>query len=125
MKKTILPILLATAWIGLSEFVRNELLFKSYWTDHYQDLGITFPSQMINNAMWGVWSLLFAILIFYIAKRYTLLQTIALSWGAGFVMMWIAVGNLGVLPFGLLPIAVPLSLLEAGIAALIVKSYAA
>ena len=34
MKKTVVPILLATIWIGLSEFLRNQLLFKSYWTEH-------------------------------------------------------------------------------------------
>lgn len=123
MKKTVLPVLLAAAWIGLSEFFRNELLFKSYWTDHYAKLGLVFPSATVNSMMWGVWSLLLAIVIFILAKKYTLLQTVALSWGAGFVMMWTAVGNLGVLPFGLLPIAIPLSLLETGIAALIVKQF--
>jgi len=27
---TVLPILVATIWISLSEFIRNEFLFKSY-----------------------------------------------------------------------------------------------
>jgi hypothetical protein len=39
---------------------------------------------------------------------------------AGFVMMWLVIGNLGVLPYGLLFIAVPLSLLEAFLAAFII-----
>ena len=39
----------------------------------------------------------------------------------GFVLMWVVTGNLGVLPFGLLILGVPLSLLESFIAALIVK----
>ena len=38
--------------------------------------------------------------------------------------MWIVIGNLGVLPYGLLAFAVPLSLLEAFVAALIVKKLA-
>jgi hypothetical protein len=33
--------------------------------------------------------------------------------------MWLVCGNLGVLPFGILPHAVPLSLLEAFLAAII------
>ncbi len=120
LKNTVLPVFLATVWISLSEFVRNEFLFKSYWVEHYRELGIFFPSDPVNGAIWGLWSLLFAVAIFIIAKRFTLMETTLLSWFVGFVLMWIVVGNLGVLPFGLLLFAVPLSLLEAFIAALIV-----
>ncbi|MEI8006163.1 MAG: hypothetical protein WCI48_08145 [Bacteroidota bacterium] len=121
--KPVLAILLATLWISISEFVRNQLLFKSYWTLHYQGLGITFPSAPVNGAMWGVWSLLFAIAIYFIAKKFSLLQTTMLSWFMAFVMMWVAIGNLGVLPYGLLLFAVPLSLLEAFIAASIIRYF--
>jgi hypothetical protein len=55
-RKTILPILIATIWISISEFVRNEILVKSYWTSHYESLGMTFPSDPINGAIWGLWS---------------------------------------------------------------------
>ena len=75
MKKTILPILLATIWISLSEFVRNTFLVHSSWVEHYQSLGLTFPEQSINGAVWGVWSLCFAVIIFIIAKKFSLLQT--------------------------------------------------
>lgn len=124
IQKQVLSIILAAVWISLSEFVRNELLFKSYWTAHYQSLGLVFPSEPINGAMWGVWSLLFAIAIFVIAKKFTLTQTTLLSWFVAFVLMWVAVGNLGVLPYSLLYYAVPLSLLEAFVAALIIKKLA-
>jgi len=120
VKTAIIPVLLATLWISLSEFVRNELLFKSYWIKHYQSLGLVFPSDPINGAIWGLWSLLFAIFIFNLSKKFTLTQTSILSWFAGFVLMWVVIGNLGVLPYGLLLIAVPLSLLEAFIASLII-----
>jgi len=120
-KKTILPVLAATTWISVSEFARNEFLLKSYWTNHYEKLGLIFPSDPINGAMWGVWSLCFAIAIFIIAKKFSLLQTTLLSWFVGFVLMWISSGNMGVLPFGLLVYAVPLSLLEAFLASFIVK----
>jgi hypothetical protein len=121
LKKTVLPIVLATIWISLSEFIRNELLFKSYWTDHYQSLGLVFPSEPVNGALWGVWSLLFAIAIYSISKKFSLFKTTLLSWFVAFVLMWVVVGNLGVLPFSLLTFAVPLSLLETFIAALILK----
>ena len=29
-------VLFAGIWINTSEFVRNELLLKSYWVEHYQ-----------------------------------------------------------------------------------------
>ena len=121
LKKTILPVLLATIWISVSEFLRNELLFKYYWVEHYEKLGLVFPSETINGITWGVWSLLFAVAIYIISKKFTLIQTTLISWLMGFVLMWVVVGNLGVLPYGLLYMAVPLSLLEAFVAAFIVK----
>lgn len=38
MKKNLLAVLPATIWIGISEFVRNEFLLKSYWTNHYESM---------------------------------------------------------------------------------------
>jgi hypothetical protein len=122
-KKIILPTFLAALWISISEFVRNEFLLKSYWTEHFQKLGLVFPSEPINGAVWGIWSLLFAIAIFIISKKFSLIQTALLSWFVGFVFMWVVIGNLGVLPNGLLFIAVPLSLLEAFLAAFIIKIF--
>ncbi|MBN2357216.1 hypothetical protein JXO59_13960 [candidate division KSB1 bacterium] len=124
LRNTILPVFLATIWISLSEFVRNEFLLKSYWIDHYQKLGLVFPSEPVNGAIWGIWSLLFAIVIFILVKKYSLLQTALLAWFVGFVLMWVVIGNLGVLPYGLLIYAVPLSLLEALIAAWIINKTA-
>jgi len=121
MKKTVLPILLATVWISISEFVRNEFIAKSYWTGHYEKLNLVFPAEPHNGAIWGVWSLLFAIAIFIISKKFSLLQTTFLSWFVGFVLMWVVAWNLGVLPVGILIIAVPLSLLEAFVASFIIK----
>jgi hypothetical protein len=121
MKKTVLPILLATVWISVSEFVRNEFIAKSYWTGHYKKLGLVFPAEPINGAIWGLWSLLFAISIYIISKKFSMLQTTFLSWFIGFVLMWIVAWNLNVLPVDILFIAVPLSLLEAFVASVIIK----
>jgi len=120
-KKAILPILFATIWISISEFVRNEFIIKSYWTKHYENLGLVFPSEPINGVIWGLWSLCFAVAIFIIAKKFSLLQTTFLSWFVGFVLMWIVIGNMNVLPYRILFFAVPLSLLEAFLASLIIK----
>lgn len=119
-KKTFLPILLATIWISISEFVRNTFILHNYWIEHYQNLGLTFPEQPINGAVWGIWSLCFAIAIFIFSKKFTLSQTTFLSWFVGFVFMWLVLGNLGVLPFKILLLAIPLSLLEAFLATVII-----
>ncbi|OIR14365.1 hypothetical protein GALL_48380 [mine drainage metagenome] len=121
IKKTILPIVLATIWISISEFVRNEVIAKSYWTGHYTKLGLVFPSEPVNGAVWGLWSLLFAIAIFILSKKFSLLHTTLLSWFVAFVLMWVVTWNMGVLPLGILLIAVPLSLLEAFLASFIIK----
>ncbi|MFN8259170.1 MAG: hypothetical protein U0W24_26000 [Bacteroidales bacterium] len=125
MKKTILPVLLATIWISASEFVRNEFILKTYWTAHYEKLGMVFPSAPVNGAIWGIWSLCFAVTIFILNKKYSLLQTFVFSWFIGFILMWLVIGNLNVLPFGILPLAVPLSLLEAFLASYIINRLSA
>jgi hypothetical protein len=125
MKRKIVAILLSAVWISVSEFVRNEFLLKSYWTDQYESMGLVFPSAPINGAVWVIWSLFFAISIYFIAQKFTLIQTTLLAWLVGFVLMWLVVGNMNVLPFGILPFAVPLSFLEAFIASYIVKRLAA
>jgi hypothetical protein len=124
-KNTILPIISAALWISVSEFLRNELFLKSYWTEHYEGLGLIFPSGPLNGAVWGLWSLLFAIAIFVIAKRFSFLQTALLSWYVAFVLMWVVIWNLNVMPQGLLFFAVPLSLFEAFVATWIIKKLAA
>lgn len=119
LKKAILPISLAAVWISLSEFIRNEFLLKSLWIEHYSSLGLVFPSEPINGAIWGIWSLFFAIAIYILSNKYTLFQTTIFSWFIGFVLMWIVIGNLHVLPYQILYFAVPLSFIEAFLAAYI------
>ncbi len=120
-KKIILPVFLATVWISISEFVRNEYIAKSYWTDHYEKLGLVFPDEPVNGAIWGLWSMLFAAFIFFISKKFTLTETTLISWLAGFLLMWMVIGNLGFLPLKLLFLAVPMSMLEVFVASWIIK----
>jgi len=112
-KNTVLPVLLSAIWISLSEFVRNEFLFKNYWQDHYQSLGLVFPSEPLNGIIWGLWSLFFAISIRIIAGKFSLFQTASIAWFVGFVLMWVVTWNMGVLPLSILKFAIPLSMLEA------------
>ncbi len=116
MKKALLAILTSTVWISASEFLRNEFLIKRYWTDHYAGLGLTFPAEPINGAVWGLWSLAFSVSIYALSRKFDFWPTVALSWWQGFLMMWLVIGNMQVLPFGILPYAIPLSVLECVVA---------
>ena len=120
MFKKILSILAATIWISISEFLRNQFVLNSYWVEHYQKLGLTFPAESINGAVWGIWSLCYAISIYFISRKYSFTATVCLSWFIGFVLMWLVIGNLLVLPFNMLPYAIPWSIVEALVASFII-----
>ena len=122
MKNKFKLIILVGGWIGLSEFVRNELLFKHLWIDKYSSLNLIFPSSMVNNMVWAIWSFVFAGLIIYLSKKLSFKSTIIVSWLFAFLMMWLVIGNMNVLPYKLLIFAVPLSLIEVAVAALISNS---
>ncbi|MBK7057537.1 MAG: hypothetical protein IPQ05_14095 [Leptospiraceae bacterium] len=118
--KTVTAILLAFLWISISEFARNEFILKTHWTKHYESLGLIFPSSPINGAIWGIWSLAFSITIYTISKKFSLLETVFIAWFAGFVLMWLVIGNMGVLPISILYFAIPLSILEVYLATFII-----
>lgn len=121
-RKSSLSVGLTFVWISISEFVRNSILVHSQWVTHFQNQGLKFPEQPINGAVWGIWSLLFALFIYILFQRFSFWQTLTLSWVSGFVMMWLVIGNLGVLPYSILPIAIPLSFVEVFIALYIIKT---
>jgi predicted neutral ceramidase superfamily lipid hydrolase len=108
-------------WVNASEFFRNEVLLKTYWVDHYQSLGITFPSEPQNGLIWVAWGFLFAIAIYFISRKFNLIQTTLISWFMAFVLMWVVTWNLNILPSAILMYAVPLSLLEAFIGSYICR----
>jgi len=119
--QSIIAVMLTGIWVNASEFFRNEILLKTYWVDHYQSLGMTFPSEPENGIIWVAWGFLFAIAIFLISRKFNLMHTALISWFMAFVLMWVVTWNLNVLPIAILIYAVPLSLLEALIGAYICK----
>jgi hypothetical protein len=111
--RSIIAVMLTGIWVNVSEFVRNEILLKTYWVDHYQSLGMTFPSEPKNAMIWVAWGFLFAIAIYLISRKFNLIHTALISWFTAFVLMWIVTLNLNILPSDILIYAIPLSLLEA------------
>ena len=123
-KKALLAVLLSGIWVNASEFLRNEIFLKHYWVEHYQSLGLIFPSQPINGAIWGIWGFLFATAVYLVSRKFSQLQTTIICWLMGFVLMWLVIGNMAVLPFGILIFAIPLSLLETFVACFIAQRIA-
>jgi hypothetical protein len=112
-KSRIIPAVIVTGiWVNASEFFRNEVLLKTQWINHYQSLGMTFPSAPRNGMIWVLWGILFAIAIYLISRKFNLIQTALISWFMAFFLMWLVIYNLSVLPVAILLFAVPLSLLE-------------
>jgi hypothetical protein len=118
-KRIILPILITGVWINISETVRWIFLAEPFWIEKYQNLNLTFPNDPLNMIVWMIWGFFFATSIFILSRKFNLIQTAILSWFAAFVMMWLIVWNIGVLPTGMLWFNIPLSLLEAYIGAYI------
>lgn len=118
-KKIIWPILITGIWINLSETLRWIYLIEPFWIKKYQLLNLTFPGENVNMIVWMVWGFFYATTIFILSKKFKLVQTTLLSWFVAFVMMWIVVWNVGVLPTEMLWYNIPLSLLETFIGAYI------
>ena len=50
--RSILSVILTGIWVNACEFVRNEVFLRKYWVDHYQSIGMIFPSAPINGMIW-------------------------------------------------------------------------
>jgi len=120
-KRIALAVVISGIWITASEFVRNEVMFKSYWLNKYAALGHPFPSTPINNLLWVAWSFLLAGCMVYLVRKLSFVGAALVTWVFAFVMMWVVIWNLHVLPTGLLSVAVPWSLVEVIVAVLIAR----
>lgn len=121
MKRALGSIIAAGIWIILSEFLRNEFLFKSYWVEHFSSMGLPFETLPINGIFWLVWSFILAYVIFSLLQKFSFIKAMVLSWLTAFLMMWIALYNLQVLPLNLLLFAIPLSIIEVAVAGYIIE----
>lgn len=121
MKKIILATLTTGVLINLSEFLRNEILLKEQWLDKFSSMGLPFPSAAINGLLWIVWGFVFAGCVVAICRRFSFAGALLLSWTMGFLLMWVVTGNLGILPMGLMPIAVPWSVAEVALAVFVAQ----
>ncbi len=120
-KRVILPILITGIWVNISETIRWLYLIEPYWFEKYEQLEIEFPKEDINLVVWMIWGFVYATIIFILSQKFTLVQTTVYSWLAVFVMTWIVLWNIGILPTEMLWYNVPLSILETFVGTLICK----
>ena len=98
LKKVGLPILLTGIWINVSITIGWMLILESYWVEKYQSLNLVFPTGLSNNIIWMIWGFMLAIIIYILSKKFTLVQTTFISWFVAFIMLWVIIWNIGVLP---------------------------
>lgn len=123
MKKYLLAIFVAGVWINISEFVRNEWVIKHLWVEGFNEIGLSFPANPINGLIWGLWSFIFAIVLTWLISNFDVLRGTVIAWVMSFVLAWIAMWNMGILPSGLLYWAVPWSFAEVYIAAVLCRYF--
>lgn len=120
-KNSILKIIMATIWITFFEFLRNEILLKSIWVEHFESKGLVFETLPVNGILWTIWSLGVAVLIFKLNEKFDFKSAVLIAWLGAFPLMWITIFNLQVLPLQILIFALPLSLIEVVVATLIIR----
>ena len=107
--------------MNLSEFIRNEFVIKHVWIQGFEEIGLSFPSAPVNGLVWGIWTFIFCAVLAWSCTRFNVLKSTIICWVTGFVLLWIAMWNIGILPGGLLYWAVPWSFVEVYVAAFICR----
>ena len=120
-KRSMLALLLTGLWINISETIRWELLVKAYWVDFFDSFGHVLPEQAINLVIWVIWGFSVALVIYVLSRKFSLIHTTLLAWCALFVLLWLVLWNLGILPITILAIVIPWSFVEVFVAAWICK----
>ena len=106
-KKTILPIILIGFWINISITIGWILILEGHWIEKFQSINLVFPTGLTNNIVWMIWGFMLATIIFIFSKKFSLWHTTFLAWFVAFIMMWVIVWNVGVLPTGMLLFNIP------------------
>lgn len=122
-KKTIWQIFVISIWINIFESLRWILFAKPDVDTYFKAANLVLPNQPINNILWLIWGIIIAVMIFIISKKFSVLQTTFIVWITVYVMHWIALWNMTVLPINILWLAVPLTFINVLIGVLISKYF--
>ncbi len=122
-KRVIWQILLVSLWINIFETLRWVLFARPDIDKHFKAANLVLPNGPINNILWLIWGIIIAVMIFIISKKFKVLQTTFIVWITVYVMQWIALWNMAVLPIKVLWLAVPLTFINVLVGALICAKF--
>jgi hypothetical protein len=122
-QKAIWQILLVSLWINIIETLRWILFAKPDIDMHFKAANLVLPNEPINNLLWLIWGIIIAVMIFIVSKKFKVLQTTFIVWITVYVMHWIALWNMAVLPINILWLAVPLTFINVLVGALISRYF--
>ena len=123
LKKAIWKILLVSIWINIFETLRWMLFAKPEIDMHFKAANLVLPNEPINNLLWLIWGIIIAVMIFIVSKKFKVLQTTFIVWITVYVMHWIALWNMAVLPINILWLAVPLTFINVLVGAVICTKF--
>ena len=90
---------------------------------HFKAANLVLPNEPINNILWIIWGIIIAVMIFIVSKKFKVLQTTFIVWITVYVMHWIALWNMAVLPINILWLAVPLTFINVLVGAIICVNF--
>jgi hypothetical protein len=122
-RNAIWQILFVSLWINIFETLRWMLFAKPDIDMHFKAANLVLPNEPINNLLWLIWGIIIAVMIFIVSKKFKVLQTTFIVWITVYVMHWIALWNMAVLPINILWLAVPLTFINVLVGALISKYF--
>ena len=122
-KKTVWQIFVVSIWINIFETLRWILFAKPDIDIHFKAANLVLPNEPINNILWLIWGIIIAVMIFIISKKFKVLPTTFMVWITVYIMHWIALWNMAVLPINILWLAVPLTFINVLVGALICKYF--
>lgn len=120
-KQFLIITLLTSIWIHLSEVFRYFVLIRPEIQTFFEGRDNIADMNLGIFAVWGLWdTLLTAIIVgscwvfaqFLGHGKQLLLTSSTVVWMATFVILWIGIANMGLAPWEILLIALPLSWLE-------------
>jgi hypothetical protein len=119
LKTAIWHIILISLWINISETLRWILFSQSHFMKHYQSLNLVLPLGPLVLLFWLIWGVLLSAMIYFISEKFSLLQSTFMIWIMAFLMFWLGLYNLDVLPVSILWLVIPLSFISVLVGVLI------
>ncbi|MGL4805001.1 MAG: hypothetical protein ACRCX5_12095 [Bacteroidales bacterium] len=110
--RSFISIICVSTWISISEYIRNEILYRQEWIDQYEKTGLLFPER---EYMWILWALLYACFILALTLKFSRWKSIIITWLTGILLMWLTIGYNGTIPLNIFIGILPLSFIESAV----------